>query len=134
MPKIAAMYERVQILDDTSHKVNLLTGAGTTTPPANATDGGSMSAWQAGSTFNPRRAAVRFVASQASNLTALSVWVFYAGAWSKLSAPANITFAAGDLSFTLVVDFPIGTRLAVAYTLSAGTCTVDAFPLETHVC
>jgi hypothetical protein len=128
------MYERVQVLDDATHKVNILTAAGTTTPPVNPTDGAAMSAWQAGSTFNPRRTAVRFVASQAANLTALSVWVFYGGGWSKIATPANITFVAGDLSFTAIVDFPFGSRIAVAYTLSAGAVTVDAFPVETHVC
>ena len=131
------MPELVTILEDASHKLTLATASGTKAPPSTPTDGADMAPWKqnAGSgSLGPRRCAIRFTAAAALNLTAISIWVFYDSAWSKLLIPANITFAAGDLSFTQVVDFPIGSRLAAAFTVSASSVTVEAYLMEGHVC
>lgn len=119
------------LFDDAGHKLQLLTAAGTTAPPTLGTDGQPTDAWRVGSgSFCPRRAAIRVKASIAANMTAISVWAFYDGAWSKIYKAPDMTFVAGDLDATFFVDSPIGTRIAVAYTLSAGNATVTAYPLE----
>lgn len=124
-------HERVLILDDARNKVLCHNAVGTTAPPTIPTNGGDISVWQAGCSHGPRRAVLRFTASGALNLTAASVWVMFDnGTWAKLTTIANLTFVAGDLVAMVVVDFPVGSRIAAAFTLSAGTVTVHAFPLE----
>jgi hypothetical protein len=125
--------ERVLVLDDAANKLLVHNAVGTTAPPV-GTVGADLAAWKVGA-YTPRRAVLRFTASGALNLTAGSVWVqFDTGVWAKLATIANLTFVAGDLVALVVVDFPIGARLACAFTLSAGTVTVHAFPLEAYVC
>lgn len=117
--------------DSAAHKLLVHNAVGTTAPPTLISDGAAyLGAWRDFGSFLPRRAAARFVGSGALNLTAISVWCYFDGSWSKIGALADIAFIAGDLSRTYVFDFPVGSRIAFAFTASAGSVTVHAFPLE----
>jgi hypothetical protein len=67
-------------------------------------------------------------------MTAASLWIYYDGAWSKIADVANLTFTASILSITVIVDWPVGERIACALTLSANAVTVHAYPLESMSC
>lgn len=99
-------------------------------PPAIVTDGFAIPAtWDAGAGI-VRHCVLRFNASAALNLTLGSVWIWFDGQWTKHSILPDMTFAAGDLSRMVVIEFPVGTRIACAFTLSVGTMTVHGFPIE----
>lgn len=125
------MPERVLLIEDASHKLTIA-AAGTTAPPVNPTDGFDISVWKLAQS-SPRRAALRLVAAAALNATAISVWSFFDGGWSKIQVIPDVAFVAGDLSRTVFVDFPIGARLAVAYTASASTVAITAYSVESSV-
>lgn len=128
-------YPQVTYLQDSaSHKLLVLNASSTIVPPSTVGNGAAYPAsWRGpGASFMPRRCALRFTASVALSLTGISVWCYFDSAWSKISLVADLAFVAGDLSRTVVLDFPIGTRIAVAFTASAGAVTVHAFPFETY--
>lgn len=113
------------------HKLVVQAAAGTTAPPVASGAGGAAypSSWNIGG-FRVRFAMLRFTAAAALNMTAISVWVDLDGVWSKLTTIADITFAAGDLVRIVPIEWPVGARIAVAYTASASTVAVDAYPIE----
>lgn len=116
-----------------AHKLVVQAAAGTTAPPAAPGAGGAAypASWSIGG-HRFRRAMLRFTAAAALNMTAISVWCEVDGVWSKHSTIADVTFAAGDLVRLVPIEWPVGTRIAVAYTASASTVAVDAYPHETY--
>ena len=120
------------VLFHESLKAIVAAAAGTTAPPTLVTHGVAYpDTWNVKGKGRVRRCVLRFTAGAAANLTAASVWVYVEGSWVKHSDIANITFATGDLARLVFVEYPIGARIAVAYTLSASNVAIDAFPLET---
>lgn len=114
-----------------AHKLSVA-AALTTAPPTVAGNGVEIpSTWKiSGATV--RRAVLRLTAAGAGSVTAISVWCYVDSVWLKHPVViADQTFAAGDLVHGVIVEWPIGTRLAVAYTSAAVNVAVDWYPLET---
>lgn len=123
------MPERALLITSSGLKLQVA-AAGTTAPPTAAGDGVDLTAWKP---FAPRRAAIKLKASVALNATAISVWAYFDGEWSKIGTLADAAFVTGDLSRTYVFDYPIGDRLALAYTASTGTIGVTMYPIEVSI-
>ncbi len=113
-----------------SHKLATVPAL-TTAPPTLAGHGVAIpDTWKVGTKI-VRRALLRITAAAAANVTAISVWCYVDDVWTRHSAVADQTFVAGDLVHGILVEWPLGTRLAVAYTSAAVNVTIEWYPLET---
>lgn len=123
--------DRSLMLEDAAHK--LVQATVVAASPTLITDGVAVDPWLNGR-YNNRRAVIRLTATVALNLTAISLWSYFDGKWSRLALMtpiADVAFVAGGLVVSIIVTEVIGSRLAVTGTPSTGAVAAEMYTLET---